>query len=317
MKVGYPIFHLRRLLIFASLAALVAVPASSAAFRPIQRDFGELTIPRVRAGTATVPKGKHDGRIRVIVTLKLPPLAQAYGRGLYAAGSSQRLNVHSSASQAYLRRIDAEQSAAVAKLRSAIPSARVSWHYQAVLNGMAVSIPAAKLPQLSRQSYIGRVWPSYTYHLSLNRSPNVIGTDVFRAATGLSGEGMKIGVVDDGIDNTNPFLSGSAFAMPPGFPQGDTRYTNGKIIVARAFPGPGSGAAGRLPLDRNNSFHGTHVAGIAAGNANTCAPVGRDHPETCGLSGIAPKAYLGNYRIFNVPTPVGNVAESPEMRSEE
>ena len=178
---------------------------------------------------------------------------------------------------------------------------------------MTVSIPAQKLPQLSRQSYIGRVWPSMTYHLSLNRSPGIIGADVFHTATGLNGEGVKIGVVDDGIDNTNPFLSGAGYTPPPGFPMGDTRYTNGKIIVAKAFPGPGSGAAGKLPLDRNASFHGTHVAGIAAGNAGTCAPAGLDHPATCGLTGVAPKAFLGNYRIFNVPTPVGNVAESPEM----
>ena len=313
MKVRLPFPHLRRSLLLALLAALSSVPVSAAAFQPIQRNFGELTFPRVRAGTVTIPKGQSSGRIRVIATLKLPPLAQAYGRGLYAAGSANRLNVHSSASKAYLARIEAEQTAAIAKLRQAIPSARISWRYQVILNGMTVSIPAQKLPQLSRQSYIGRVWPSLTYHLSLNRSPGIIGADVFHNATGLNGEGVKIAIVDDGIDNTNPFLGGAGFTPPAGFPMGDTRYTNGKIIVAKAFPGPGSGNAGKLPLDRNASFHGTHVAGIAAGNAGTCAPAGQDHPATCGLTGVAPKAFLGNYRIFNVPTPVGNVAESPEM----
>src|SRR5207244_13320246 len=129
------------------------------------------------------------------------------------------------------------------------------------------------------------------------------------AATGANGEGVKIGIVDDGIDNTNPFLSGAGFTPPPGFPIGDPKFTSGKVIVARAFPGPGSGAGGKLPLDRTASFHGTHVAGIAAGDAGTCSPGGRDHPPTCGLSGIAPKAYVGNYRVFNVPTPIGQVAE--------
>src|SRR5262249_49147928 len=152
-----------------------------------------------------------------------------------------------------------------------------------------------KVAVLSRQSFATRVYPSLAYRMSLNRSPTVIGADTFHAATGANGEGMKIGVVDDGIDNTNPFLNGAGFTPPAGFPIGDTRFTNGKIIVARAFPGPGSGAAGRLPLDRASSFHGTHVSGIAAGDAGTCAPAGRDHPATCGLSGIAPKAYLGNY----------------------
>src|SRR5439155_21310940 len=40
--------------------------------------------------------------------------------------------------------------------------------------------------------------------------------------------------------------------------------------------------------------HGTHVSGIAAGVANTCAPF----VSACTLSGIAPKAYLGNYNVF-------------------
>ena len=300
-------------MILAVLAALTAVPTASAAFKPIRRDFGELTFPLLRAGKVTIPKGHSSDRIRVIVTLKSPPLAQAYHRGLYAAGSAQRLQVHSSVAQAYVRKLQAQQAVAIAQLKRALPDARVAERYQVILDGFAVSLPAQQLAKLSRQGFASRVWPSYTYHLALNRSPAVIGADVFHNVTGANGEGVKIGVVDDGIDNTNPFLRGAGFTAPPGFPLGQSKFTNGKIIVARAFPGPNSGDAGKLPLDRKASFHGTHVAGIAAGDANTCAPSGADHPPTCGLSGIAPKAYLGNYRVFNVPSPSGHIAESPEI----
>ncbi len=62
----------------------------------------------------------------MIVTLGLPPLAQAYGRGVFATGSTRRLDVRSASSRAYLRRIDAAQSAAIAKLRRALPSAVVT-----------------------------------------------------------------------------------------------------------------------------------------------------------------------------------------------
>src|SRR5439155_11605301 len=125
---------------------------------------------------------------------------------------------------------------------------------------------------------------------------------------------IKIGVVDDGIDQTNPFFNADSFHYPAGFPRGNLAFTTPKVIVARSFPGPGSGKGGRLPLDRQESFHGTHVAGIAAGDAGTTATAGPDHPAIAGLSGVAPRAWLGNYRVFNVPTPLGgDIAETPEI----
>ena len=144
-------------------------------------------------------------------------------------------------------------------------------------------------------------------------SPGVIGADELHAVTGARGDGIKIGVVDDGVDNTNPFLAPDGLTYPPGFPRGGKKWTSPKVIVARAFPGPNSGRPGRLAVDRHASFHATHVAGIAAGDSGTCSNGGADHPPTCGLSGVAPRAYIGNYRVFNVPTPIGHIANTPEI----
>jgi hypothetical protein len=81
--------------------------------------------------------------------------------------------------------------------------------------------------------------------------------------------------------------------MPPGFPKGQLRFTTAKVIVARAFA-PKTGATApsvRLAFSDDDSSHGTHVAGIAAGNADTPADGRR-------ISGVAPRAYLGNYKVF-------------------
>ena len=176
-----------------------------------------------------------------------------------------------------------------------------------------VGFPALRLHGRVWFPFVSEIYGSRRYSLTLNQSPSIIGADVFSAATNARGDGVKIAVVDDGVDQTNLFFNPAGYSYPAGFPKGQQQFTSPKVIAARSFPGPGSGQAGRLPVDRRASFHGTHVAGISAGNAGTNAPAGPDHPATPGLSGVAPRAWIGNYRVFNAPTPIGNNAFTPEI----
>jgi len=297
-------------LLVVTTALASAVPAG-ASLAPIDRTFGDLTLPRVRAGKLTIPRNQADGRVRVIVGLQLAPLASY--RGFAAQETGAKLSVASAASQRYLARVEAAQRIVAVRIRQAIPEARIGRRFQVLLDGLTVSLPAQKLPQLARLGFVRKIYPSLRYRLATDTSPAVIGADALHALAGARGDGIKIAVVDDGVDNTNPFLNPSGFAYPGGFPKGGRKWTSAKVIVARAFPGPNAGRPGRLAVDRGASFHGTHVAGIAAGNADTCSPGGRDHPATCGLHGVAPRAYIGNYRVFNVPTPIGHVANTPEI----
>jgi minor extracellular serine protease Vpr len=303
---------LRRFLFVPFVAALVLASTTSAALQPVRRGYGERMIPRVTAGTLKITRAHKRGRVTVLVGLAAPPLAQ-YNRNLFSTERRTKLNVRSTSSRRYLARLAREQQAAVRTLKRAIPTARVSYRYRVVLNGFAVSLPVKKLPQLVRLSPVRKVYASVRYTLDTNKSPAVIGADTLWAATGDRGDGVKIGIVDDGVDETNPFFSPAGFSYPAGFPRGGKKWTTPKVIVARAFPGPGSGRQGRLPIFPPASFHGTHVAGIAAGDAGTSAPAGPDHPVTTGLSGVAPRAWIGNYRVFNAPTPTGFDAFTPQI----
>ncbi|HST25456.1 MAG TPA: S8 family serine peptidase [Gaiellaceae bacterium] len=299
----------------ALLIALAVTASATAGLVPLKRRIGDVTVPRVVHVDLAKLEHQSHGTTRVIVTLGLAPLAQAYGNGLGYRVGERQLNVATQTSQVYLAKLDAAQKVAIAELKQAIPQAKVSWRYRIVLDGFTVSLPATKLQKLLGLGFVRHVYPSARFTLDDNESPAVIGATALEASSGASGAGIKIGVVDDGIDQTNQFFNPSGYSYPPGFPKGNTSFTSPKVIVARAFPGPGSGAGGQLPLDRQASFHGTHVAGIAAGDANTTAPPGPDHPQVAGLSGVAPRAWLGNYRVFNVPAPFvgGDFAETPEI----
>jgi subtilisin family serine protease len=196
-----------------------------------------------------------------------------------------------------------------AHVRAAIPTARMRWSYSVVLNGFAVVVPQPDVPRLGRVPGVAQVWPNITYHELLDRTPQLIGAPTLWGPTlATAGEGMKIGIIDDGIDQTHPFFSPAGFTYPPGFPKGQTAYTSPKVIVARAFP-PATHAYPRsnLPFDPALSDHGLHVGGIAAGDYNTTTRTGLH------LSGIAPRAYIGNYRAGTINSDIGLNANSPEL----
>jgi subtilisin family serine protease len=316
----------RRLAVFVSLLAAVAVTGTaSGSVDRTPRDVVEQALAKVRPAPdySGLTSGRGN-RVRVIATLDDPPLAAAtFARRLPGLAPNARLNLASASSRSYLARLESAQATAIAEIRREIPQARVSRRYQVLVNGFAVSVPYDRLPELMESDAVERVYPSYSYRLNLNRGPSVIGATQFSGLTGARGEGVKVAVVDDGVDHEHPFLAPAGFSFPSGFPKGNTGSTTPKVIAARGFAGPG---ANSTPLDRDRSFHGTHVAGIIAG-VKTDVEAGRTgfcieasggcHPAVDDLEGVAPRAHIGNYRVFNVPepAPLGGCcsANSPEI----
>ena len=224
-------------------------------------------------GATSGPAPAPDARTEVVVTLYSPPLA-------YAPRSRARL--------------DAEQRAFRRQLARRLPVARVHWRYRLVANGFAVVLPRSQISNLERLPSVRHVYPGAAYEVQLDRSPQQIGAPaVWGPALETAGQGLKIGIIDTGVDASHPFFDPAGYAMPDGFPKGQSQFTSAKVIVARAFAPRGSLAVGaNRAFDGEASSHGTHVAGIAAGNAQTQASAGRV------VSGVAPRAYIGNYKVF-------------------
>jgi subtilisin family serine protease len=316
----------RRAVFLALLVTLVAASSAAASPRPASTSYGGLTLDSFRNRHVIVPRHPGTGRTTVIVTLGLPPLAARAGeRTIFSTTGRRKLSVSSSSSHAYLARLAAAQQHAVATLRREIPEAKVSRRYRIVLDGLAVRLPAEKLQRLMRLGFVRDVYPSASYTLALNRSPSVIGAPALRAATGAGGNGVKVAVVDDGIDPRHPFLDPGGLSFPAGFPRGVPGFTTPKVIVAKAFFPDVSTSESRQPLDESQSFHGTFVAGVIGGVEGTTAPAsvpttcrpgsGGCHGRITGLAGVAPRVYLGNYRVFSQPAPLGGCcsANTPEI----
>ena len=261
---------------------------------------------RTSAGPATT---------EVVVTLPQPPLAQAIlqDRALASAATvHHRLALRTTAAVAYLRTLASAQRTLQGRIETAIPGASVRWRYSIVLDGLAVVLPKDELARLA--SIPGAtVWPSVTYHSLLNTGPQLIGAPALWGSNlATAGQGVKIGVIDDGVDQQHPYFDPTGFAYPAGFPKGDTAYTTPKVIVARAFtPAGETWKYAGAPFDPVNSDHATHVAGIAAGDYGTTATMNGTRYR---ISGIAPMAYIGNYKVLTIPTAeFGLDGNSPEI----
>ena len=267
----------------------------------------------MRAGVLHIPPAQRRGLTRVIVRLAAPPLAAWNAdRSLATASRAHHLDVTSRSSKAYLAKLARLQDAAVAQVRAAIPKAQIQERYSILLDGFTVQLPARSLPKLLDVRAVTKIYPSLSYYSTMDRGPSVINASALESATGDVGQGIKIGVVDTGVDPRNPFLKPTGFSYPPGFPRGNKKLTTPKVIVAKVFPGPVRDRNSNKAFDPAED-HGTHVSGIAAGDAGTTAPRGADHPATANLSGVAPRAWIGNYRVFTVPTPLGHQANTPEI----
>ena len=154
---------------------------------------------------------------------------------------------------------------------------------------------------------IYHVWPDLILRAHLDRSVSTIKADAAARTFGCAGAGVVWGVLDSGIDATHPHFAAH-----------DTLTSPAVSKLHRDFTIPSDPSApGAKPSPLTDAFgHGTHVAGIIAGQApsDTKAlriahnePTAQDLPqwvlrtlpEGATLSGVAPKANLVSLKVLD------------------
>lgn len=185
---------------------------------------------------------------------------------------------------------------------------RVTGSVTTLMNAVFVAASPDRVPELRGLPGVKAVVPLRRYHQNLNRATALLnGPAAWNIAGGLpnAGAGIKIGILDSGIDQTHPAFQDSSLPMPDGYPicsGSDCDFTNNKVVVARSYvrqlaagTSASDPAADSRPDDyspRDRDGHGTAVASCAAGNSAA---------GTVTINGMAPKAYLGNYKIYGSP----------------
>ena len=88
---------------------------------------------------------------------------------------------------------------------AAVPAAQVRWRYRVILNALAVAVPAESVGRLEQVDGVAAVHRSSVYRPQLDRSPAAIGAPaLWGPGLATAGQGMKIAIIDDGIDHRHP-----------------------------------------------------------------------------------------------------------------
>jgi minor extracellular serine protease Vpr len=246
---------------------------------------------RVRVDDATVT-ARLDSRLRtargpvdVWVSLEQNSVAAQRASLAEAAGLTDRAMARSSSmlregARQHRQQIAASQAGLASQLGAL--GAKELARVQKAHNAIAVRIDASQLKQVAALQGVAKVRPVLTYQLDLAETvPYVGGTAV--QAGGRDGSGVKVAVIDSGIDYTHAAFGGAgtaeAYAAAWGTSTTDPKnsttdglFPTAKVVsgfdfVGEAWPNCPAGVDCRTedpdPIDLEG--HGTHVADIIAG----------------------------------------------------
>lgn len=222
--------------------------------------------------------------VTVIVQLKNDPL-----KVFEAKPSSKARSSLGSYSSILNQEHSAFKSAALSKT-----GAKFKREYSKVFNGYSVTLPANEVDKLLTLPNVKAVFPNEEMHAlpvadghevtpNMDESAPLIGAEDMWDS-GYDGEGVKVGVIDTGIDYNHPSLKDAY--------KGGYDFVDNDADPMETLPDPSK------PLDSNgntyDTYHGTHVSGTVAGRGDP------EHPDAGKgwVRGVAPGSDLYVYRVL-------------------
>ena len=240
--------------------------------------------------------------------------AQALGNRSDRAANPQERAEAQRAARAQMARITGAQQRVLARLGNFGRNARVLYSVQTAYNGIAARIDAAVLPQLRGHADVKAVHALPVHYIENSTSlPFIKAASAWTATGGNSGDGVRIAVIDTGVDYLHANFGGPGTAaaytannraiIEPGtFPT--AKVVGGMDFAGDAYTGANLPVPDPDPLDCNG--HGSHVAGTATGlgvktDGTTFAGPYDGTVPFSSLSigpGVAPRAQLYALKVF-------------------
>lgn len=164
-----------------------------------------------------------------------------------------------------------------------------NYAYTRLFSGMSIRTDATSIGAISRMPGVKAVYPVRSYSLPKTKSvtfdPQMAtavsqtGVDIAQEEMGLTGKGIRVGIIDSGLDLQHPAFAADRIVAKYDFVGDDYNSDTNPIPKPDADP------------DDDCGGHGTHVAGIVGANGT--------------IKGAAPGVSLGVYRVFGCEGAVG------------
>ncbi|MEK3879347.1 S8 family serine peptidase [Paenibacillus sp. FSL M7-0420] len=275
--------------------------AASSLKTPVSGNHLPALIPANQPYISPQINTKSSNLVRVIVQLSGQPAAV----GKYAA----RQGITALANTATEAAVNSQQEEVLDKAEAKKIDLTVNYKYDTILNGFEVTVPADKIPELAKISGVSSIYPNSTWYAL----PDQTVTEVtyrndnaplkqihadWAADKGLDGKGLKVGVIDTGVDYTHPDIAPAYKGGYDSFYQDDDPYEE-VPLTPEEDEEYGVGYAG--------TYHGTHVAGTIIGQYAAKGDVAQ--------KGVAPGADLYVYKVLgrNIDKPNTSSGSSAQV----
>jgi subtilisin family serine protease len=286
---------LLRSTLLVSLCSLLVLPASAQdVSTPV--DVSQLLVPDGRMTVTVQPQlARAMGKVKVVVRLLDASLVEAAGKNAKQKGSQ----LNPAEQRKHLERLAQQQSELSGQIQAL--GGREIGRMSKTLNAVIVAIDASQLGAVAALPQVHTIRPLRDYELDLGATVAHIGADIVQAA-GFDGAGVRVAVLDSGIDYTHRNLGGpgtsaaykAAYGESTDDPKNTRRdglFPTAKVVGGYDFVGehwPDADPA--CPPDSNgkptsclrpdddpidcgpaaidcDGGHGTHVSDIIAGHS--------------------------------------------------